>query len=1103
MAARPSLRTGWCNMWWGLTSDSQRFRIVVLFCIFGLFAIPLVSAVDVFGPTVITTPGVYYLKNDILNNANNTIIDIQASDVTFDGEGRLIDGVSAPNSFGIKVGDYDRVSIRNVRVQDFNLGLQYEKTSQSSIQNSTFRNNTWGMNLFQCDNIQVNGNNIVENVELGVNVPFYEYGQTQKTISFISNNISINGNTGLFLHETNSAGTYERNSNYYLREITILTNIIANNGGFGVDLASIRDVDVINNQVFNNTNTGVNVARGTSTNPRDTIVSGNLISGNTAAGVYFYDVTNSRIEDNTIINQGGYGIHFQTYVKSNTVNNNTVTNNNAGLHLQDSTTTQNTIGNNTFSNNANYGVFFLNSGTNTFNHNVVSGNTNTGLKLSGSSSNTLTNCTISGNNINGVEFIGGSNSNTFRGNIVTNNTEQGIYISGSNSNTLSRNLVTGNGDKGIFAYQSQTNTIADNHFNNTNNFDLSTVMYANTWNTTYATGPNVIGGQYLGGNYWANPSDTGYSQTCTDSNGDGFCDNPYPLATNNTDNLPLHATKVTHSIVASAGTGGTISPSGTVPVDHGASQTFTITPLVGYQIQNVQVDGVSVGAVISYTFPNVITDHTISASFISVPVQTYNITASAGTGGTIAPSGVVTVALGGNQTFAISPNSGYVISDVLVDGSSVGAQNSYSFQNVTQDHTIAASFQEVGQVWYVTASAGTGGTISPSGSVAVGNGQSRAFTITANNCYGIADIVINGADHTGPQASPYTYTFANITSNKTIQASFAQKTYSIISSAGTGGSVNPSGTTMVHCGASQSYTINPDTGYRVSSVMVNGVNQGALRSYSFTNVQANQTISASFTPGSGDHAINATADKFTIIHPRGVSTYESGSNATYLTQAKPGSELQSIAVDNFTLPPLVSWTFTNITQDHNISTHGNYTPGQVHAFFSINETWGPAPLTVQFTDLSVGTPGSWNWQFGDSTNSTERNPQHTYLNPGVYTVTLRASNSQSGGIGVWNNAVTVTNGIVPKPTPTPEPGEITPAFTVSPTSGNTTTTFAFQDLSTGNPIAWEWQFGDGSVSTLQHPVHQYSSAGSYTVNLVAKNALYSGSISKPGCILVV
>jgi hypothetical protein len=71
----------------------------------------------------------------------------------------------------------------------------------------------------------------------------------------------------------------------------------------------------------------------------------------------------------------------------------------------------------------------------------------------------------------------------------------------------------------------------------------------------------------------------------------------------------------TYIITASAGIGGSISPSGAVSVNLGASQTFTITPNVGYRIYAVVVDGTSVGAVSSYTFSKVITAHTIQASF--------------------------------------------------------------------------------------------------------------------------------------------------------------------------------------------------------------------------------------------------------------------------------------------------------------------------------------------------------------------------------------------------------------------------------------------------------------------------------------------------------
>jgi hypothetical protein len=75
----------------------------------------------------------------------------------------------------------------------------------------------------------------------------------------------------------------------------------------------------------------------------------------------------------------------------------------------------------------------------------------------------------------------------------------------------------------------------------------------------------------------------------------------------------------TYTITASAGTNGSISPKGAVSVNAGASQSFTITPGTGYQIAHVKADGMSVGAVSSYTFGNVRADHTIEAIFGAVP----------------------------------------------------------------------------------------------------------------------------------------------------------------------------------------------------------------------------------------------------------------------------------------------------------------------------------------------------------------------------------------------------------------------------------------------------------------------------------------------------
>jgi len=144
-----------------------------------------------------------------------------------------------------------------------------------------------------------------------------------------------------------------------------------------------------------------------------------------------------------------------------------------------------------------------------------------------------------------------------------------------------------------------------------------------------------------------------------------------------------------YTITASAGANGSINPSGAVSVAPGTDQTFTITPNSCYHVEDVLVNGFSVGALTTYTFTNAAANHTISASFA---LTSYTITASAGVGGAIVPSGAVSVGCGADQSFTITPDTCYTIADVLVDGVSVGVVASYSFTNVTVNRTISASF---------------------------------------------------------------------------------------------------------------------------------------------------------------------------------------------------------------------------------------------------------------------------------------------------------------------------------------------------------------------------------------------------------------------------
>jgi hypothetical protein len=151
---------------------------------------------------------------------------------------------------------------------------------------------------------------------------------------------------------------------------------------------------------------------------------------------------------------------------------------------------------------------------------------------------------------------------------------------------------------------------------------------------------------------------------------------------------------ITNAITVSAGSNGSISPSGNVSVSYGGSQTFTISPSPGYHAE-VLVDGVSVGAVASYTFTNVTAAHSIAATFAENP--TYTITApddmvSAGLNGSISPAGISNVLGGTGKLFTIIPDAGYHVLDVQVDGVSIGATTSYTFVNVQGNHTISATF---------------------------------------------------------------------------------------------------------------------------------------------------------------------------------------------------------------------------------------------------------------------------------------------------------------------------------------------------------------------------------------------------------------------------
>ena len=195
----------------------------------------------------------------------------------------------------------------------------------------------------------------------------------------------------------------------------------------------------------------------------------------------------------------------------------------------------------------------------------------------------------------------------------------------------------------------------------------------------------------------------------------------------------------TNTVTASAGANGSVTPAGVTAVPWNGTQAYTITPAANHHVSDVLVDGVSVGAVTSYTFSNVTAAHTISATFA---VDTNTVTASAGANGSVTPAGVTAVPWNGTQAYTITPAANHHVSDVLVDGVSVGAVTSYTFSSVTAAHTISATFAVDTNT--VTASAGANGSVTPAGVTAVPWNGTQAYTITPAANHHVSDVLVDG-----------------------------------------------------------------------------------------------------------------------------------------------------------------------------------------------------------------------------------------------------------------------------------------------------------------------------------------------------------------------
>ncbi|MCZ2276719.1 MAG: PKD domain-containing protein, partial [Bacteroidia bacterium] len=158
---------------------------------------------------------------------------------------------------------------------------------------------------------------------------------------------------------------------------------------------------------------------------------------------------------------------------------------------------------------------------------------------------------------------------------------------------------------------------------------------------------------------------------------------------------------------------------------------------------------------------------------------------------------------------------------------------------------------------------------------------------------------------------------------------------------------------------------------------------------------------------------------------------------------------------------------------------------QAQADFSYSSNGTCYPVTVVFTDLSTNAV-SWYWNFGDGYSSTLQNPTHVFHYPPSGPITLTITD---------NNGCTKT---ISKPNIT----GVNISVTVSDTIGCSPFSTSFSGSAQG-ALSWLWDFGDGNTSTLQNPVHTYTSVGVYNVTLTVSMNNCTATILLPEKIYVI
>ena len=464
----------------------------------------------------------------------------------------------------------------NIFVKDNAAGraINIEGSGYNKISGNTVSNQRYGIHISNSDWNELSSNTVSQSTDDGIllqgnsknNTLEYNFVSTSgrygiycvnSTDNKLISNIVSNGTDGISL-VSSPGSTISGNDVSFTSAHAIFLNTSSNSNvennnvsssPYGIAMRYSNNSNVVNNYAYNNTR-GIFITLWSNNN----MLSGNKANSNNNGIVLAYNASNNIIDSNEANSNSNYGIVLGTSFDNKVLNNKISQNDRGGISL--GTSVRNILSDNIVNSNRAYGILLENSDYNNITSNIVQSNKNgiylensnnsylisntvpdseRAIQLSNSSNDKLINNNLSDNRNFGILLVNSSNIE-LSGNTAFNSSV-GISLSSSVNNNISGNTISWNNDHGIFlCARSLDNFIYNNNFCNAINANVKNARCV--WNVANTSGRNIMGGSYLGGNFWAKPDGTGHSQITPDANNDGFADEPF-ITNNVTDNLPL------------------------------------------------------------------------------------------------------------------------------------------------------------------------------------------------------------------------------------------------------------------------------------------------------------------------------------------------------------------------------------------------------------------------------------------------------------------------------------------------------------------------------------------------------------------------------------